>query len=842
MPAPTRIDGATLLANAGFVRAMARGVLGADDRVDDVVQDTFVAALSRERPPSRWSSWLGSVGKRRALDVRRKDARRGVHERRAARLEASSGSEELRGRAEVTRRLIDALLTLDEPYRDALLLRYWEDLPPRDIAARLGVPVETVRTRIRRAHEQLRAKMDESDGGRREGWAAVLAQWAGGDRPATAGGGGVLLRLLARPALAVPAVVGLAVAGVVTFATLSQEGVLPSVADGGIASRRGEPADPSGASLGVASGTTALAQNASNDDGVPPTDIEVKGSVRDRAGAPVVGIQVAWSLAPSDPAVNRPEPVAVYTDAQGRYAVPGLPAGRLSISIPSEKYVGPPLEVEHDLRGAWSHDFVVVGDIVLAGEVVGATPPTFDLWLVRKEKHHAAFDGPVSVARRASLGSSGRSFRFTALAPGLYDIGLSGAGLAKVYRTIGVFDDVTDLRFEAPSAHRVAGRVLVSPRLGPGRTDVRVCVEARFCDVVKCADDGSFAVEGVPAGPMSVDVWHSGQRTVGGETYGVFTTRARALSVPLAVDPLEIPMEPDEDVGLRVRPPEGVRAVSGLVDVVDGAGAGVGPQAFLAEVRNGRLDMQSTRMETIWPPVLHSTPDGAFLVKGCARGRCVLRVTAPGFAPVDRELWVEGPTTVEVDLVPAKGREVRASFVDRWWAVDARRAGSSDRWDRILWQDARIVPSHTEPAGVTSLTLPAGEWEFRATTRAHAPAFLGPVTVKPDTEPLVLEFASPAGASISGRLRTAADLSADLLLFVFRRDDAAGGGGRRSPGAGPTYARLEGKETRSEGGAYRFDGLAPGRYRVSPSIEGTPVVGEVEVADDDVTLDLTLSH
>src|SRR5262245_37805683 len=86
---PSQPSASDLLAHAEFVRAMARGVLGADDRVEDVVQDTWVAALSRETPPSRLRSWLASVGRRRAWDVRRRDATRRRHDA-AARRDAGS--------------------------------------------------------------------------------------------------------------------------------------------------------------------------------------------------------------------------------------------------------------------------------------------------------------------------------------------------------------------------------------------------------------------------------------------------------------------------------------------------------------------------------------------------------------------------------------------------------------------------------------------------------------------------------------------------------------------------------------------------------------------------------
>ena len=42
------------------------------------------------------------------------------------------------------RALVDAVEALAEPYRSAVWLRYFEDLPPRRIAARLGLSEKTI--------------------------------------------------------------------------------------------------------------------------------------------------------------------------------------------------------------------------------------------------------------------------------------------------------------------------------------------------------------------------------------------------------------------------------------------------------------------------------------------------------------------------------------------------------------------------------------------------------------------------------------------------------------------------------------------------------------------------
>ena len=65
-------------------------------------------------------------------------------------------------------RLVAELVsTLPEPERDALLLHVWEGLSYDEVAAALGVPVGTVRSRLHRARGRLRELVAAS--GREQG-------------------------------------------------------------------------------------------------------------------------------------------------------------------------------------------------------------------------------------------------------------------------------------------------------------------------------------------------------------------------------------------------------------------------------------------------------------------------------------------------------------------------------------------------------------------------------------------------------------------------------------------------------------------------------------------------
>ncbi len=70
--------------------------------------------------------------------------------------------------------MVEALLALDEPLRTTLILRFLEELPPRAVAARMDIPVETVRSRTRRGLGVLREQLDRSFGDRTSWCSALL--------------------------------------------------------------------------------------------------------------------------------------------------------------------------------------------------------------------------------------------------------------------------------------------------------------------------------------------------------------------------------------------------------------------------------------------------------------------------------------------------------------------------------------------------------------------------------------------------------------------------------------------------------------------------------------------
>jgi RNA polymerase sigma factor (sigma-70 family) len=156
------------------LRTLARDLLGDAALAEDAVQDAQLAAL--ERPPARpvaLGAWLRTVVRRCALDAWRSERRRRVREQRVARDEAFEPRDTAQ-LLEVQQHVLAAVRALDEPYRTAVWLRWFEDHSPAQIAQATATPVKTVKTRLWRALQLLRQRLDAGHGDRARWVTAVL--------------------------------------------------------------------------------------------------------------------------------------------------------------------------------------------------------------------------------------------------------------------------------------------------------------------------------------------------------------------------------------------------------------------------------------------------------------------------------------------------------------------------------------------------------------------------------------------------------------------------------------------------------------------------------------------
>ncbi len=190
---PNEPDLDALLSHVDGSRRLAEKLVRDPQGADDVTQDALLTGMQRPPPDSRgWRGWLAGIVRNKARESKRAAVRRVRHEQAALRPDAAPSTAELAVRVEAQKRLLDAVMTLPDAYRTVVWRRFFENQPPRVIARELEVPVETVRTRLKRALHQLRLALDEKHDGNRRAWQVALlpvpalrpAPWL----PATIGG------------------------------------------------------------------------------------------------------------------------------------------------------------------------------------------------------------------------------------------------------------------------------------------------------------------------------------------------------------------------------------------------------------------------------------------------------------------------------------------------------------------------------------------------------------------------------------------------------------------------------------------------------------------------------
>ena len=150
-------------------------VLGRRDGVDDLVQETWLRVLERGATfdgRSRFEPWLFTIARHLAIDSMR--GRRtlsldasdesGLSEADAVPISAALSPFALAARTEEAALLAESLQALEPVYREALVLRFQEDLSLGEISAVVGAPVSTVASRIYRGLAALRQQLPPRPG------------------------------------------------------------------------------------------------------------------------------------------------------------------------------------------------------------------------------------------------------------------------------------------------------------------------------------------------------------------------------------------------------------------------------------------------------------------------------------------------------------------------------------------------------------------------------------------------------------------------------------------------------------------------------------------------------
>jgi RNA polymerase sigma-70 factor, ECF subfamily len=145
--------------------------LGGDRRLaEEAVQIAMLKAwraASTFETTRRLAPWLYAIVRRSAIDLRRHEERHKRSSGDAVDGEVESADKDAYESATTAWAVRAALERLPADQYSVMRMMYFEDLTQGEIAARLGIPLGTVKTRAARAHARLRRVLDFRIGDRR---------------------------------------------------------------------------------------------------------------------------------------------------------------------------------------------------------------------------------------------------------------------------------------------------------------------------------------------------------------------------------------------------------------------------------------------------------------------------------------------------------------------------------------------------------------------------------------------------------------------------------------------------------------------------------------------------
>jgi RNA polymerase sigma-70 factor (ECF subfamily) len=146
-----------------WVRSVVFGVTGRWDLVDDIAQQVWAQVWERLpslKEPERLRSWLYAVARNAAIDAGQARKRRTTagldHVEESLGDAGQVGPVGTTLGAELREMLLKAVEALPVHYREPFVLRHLQDWSYAEIGDLLGLPVETVETRLVRARRLLR--------------------------------------------------------------------------------------------------------------------------------------------------------------------------------------------------------------------------------------------------------------------------------------------------------------------------------------------------------------------------------------------------------------------------------------------------------------------------------------------------------------------------------------------------------------------------------------------------------------------------------------------------------------------------------------------------------------
>ena len=322
-----------ILVHDRFVRRLALQLMGDAATAEDVAQEAYLKAMSRgPKEGGSIRAWLATVLRNIGANVRRGSGRRAERERRASRPESVRETEStIVEREELRRRLVAAIVELGKPRSTILLLRYFEGVSPRAIAARLEMPVETVRTHLKRSLVLLRSRLESETGPGGTSLLGALPLLVPAT-PSLATSIGILMT--AKTKIALASVCVLVAVGVWIAAPFIDWGGDPARGGSGSSATGQDPG--SGPAIGHP-GLPAITPRRVAEDGAESRAANaIEGVVVDSSGKGIGGARVVASDAGAPITISATEsrsaadaPPSAVADAAGRFKIDLEPPARL---------------------------------------------------------------------------------------------------------------------------------------------------------------------------------------------------------------------------------------------------------------------------------------------------------------------------------------------------------------------------------------------------------------------------------------------------------------------------------------------------------------------------------
>lgn len=549
-----------LMAELSWLKRLAVALVRNESDANDLVQETWLVAAEHAptdgRPLKPWLSRVAlNLVRMRSRASKRRVAREAAVEPPA---ESSPTPDELVSRLRAQRVVADEILRLAEPYRNTILLHYFEDLSSAEIARRSGIPEGTVRRRLKAALDELRGRLHAEERKTGQPVIAVLAPLAAKQSAVSAGSAALGVVLVKKAiALAVvvigvlllgahlykkhehasgPTAVAAAKAGsgarslavpnaspahlvvrvtdgagpvanaMVRCAPAEGEVVIARTAsDGNVSIELGAgPWSIAASAEGHEPAATSVAVVAARDDRVElilaPGGQTLTGVVTDVTGGVIAGARIDAARLQLNSEAGSAVAVA-FSDRDGRYKL-AVGAGEVLVAASHPEYAAQTRYVDLGSGGATANFALVPG-----GAIEGVVRDVQTDQPVAGASVHATSDSPAAElaeenARVVKADAAGK-FRFSGLRPGAYELSArEGARSSRVPVGVGVgvAEQQTNIVVLVGGTATIRGKVVDDS--GAPAPGVAVIAAGGGDDGDKATADaaGAFVLEGLAPG------------------------------------------------------------------------------------------------------------------------------------------------------------------------------------------------------------------------------------------------------------------------------------------------------------------------------------------------------